>query len=47
MPPLRGLVVCASQALVVGLAGGFFYKFAIGDPGIQKVEDYYKENPPR
>ena len=47
MPPLRGLVVCASQGLAVGLAGGFIYKFAIGDPGIQKVEDYYKENPPR
>ena len=47
MPPLRGLVVCASQGLAVALVGGFIYKFAIGDPGIQKVEDYYKENPPR
>lgn len=47
MDPLKGLVTCAAQGLGVGLAGAFFYKFAIGDPGIQKVEDYYKENPPR
>jgi len=46
-PPLRGLVVCAAQGLAVGLAGGFFYKFFIGDPGIQAIEDYYKENPTR
>lgn len=45
--PLKGLVVCAGQAMAVGLAGGFFYKFFLGDPGIQAVEDYYKENPPR
>jgi hypothetical protein len=47
MDPLKGLVTCAAQGLAVGLAGGFFYKFFIGDPGIQKIEDYYKENPPR
>jgi len=47
MPPLRGLVVCASQGLAVAISGGLFYKFFIGDPGLKKVEDYYKENPPR
>jgi hypothetical protein len=47
MDPLRGLVTCAAQGLGVALAGAFFYKFFIGDPGLQKVEDYYKENPPR
>jgi hypothetical protein len=47
MDPLKGLVTCAAQGLAVALAGGFFYKFFIGDPGIQKIEDYYKENPPR
>ncbi len=47
MPPLKGLVVCASQGLAFGLAGGLFYNIFIGNPGIQKIEDYYKENPPR
>ena len=47
MPPLRGLVVCASQGLAVGLAGGLVYNVVWGNPGIKKVEDYYKENPPR
>mmetsp|Transcript_5395 Transcript_5395/g.7803 ORF Transcript_5395/g.7803 Transcript_5395/m.7803 type:complete len:111 (-) Transcript_5395:2099-2431(-) len=47
MPPLRGLVVCASQGIAVGLAGGLVYNVVWGNPGIQKVEDYYKENPPR
>ena len=47
MPPLRGLVVCASQGLAVALAGGITYNVVWGNPGIQKVEDYYKENPPR
>ena len=47
MDPLKGLVTCASQGLAVALTGAFFYKFFIGDPGIQKIDDYYKENPPR
>ncbi|KAL3776801.1 hypothetical protein ACHAW5_006220 [Stephanodiscus triporus] len=47
MPPLRGLVVCASQGLAVALLGGIAYKVLIGDPQIQKIDDYYKENPPR
>jgi len=47
MPPLRGLVICATQGLAVSLVGGMVYKVFIGDPGIQAIEDYYKENPPR
>ena len=47
MPPLRGLVTCAAQGMAIALAGGFFYTFFIGNPGLKKVEDYYKENPPR
>ena len=46
-PPLRGLVITAMQGIAFGLAGGFGYKFFIGDPGIQAIEDYYKENPTR
>jgi hypothetical protein len=47
MPPLRGLVVCASQGLAVALLGGIAYNVLIGNPEIKKIEDYYKENPPR
>jgi len=47
MPPLKGLVVCASQGLAVSIAGGLVYNVFIGNPGIQAIEDYYKENPPR
>jgi len=47
MPPLRGLVVCASQGLAVGLAGGLVYNVFLGNPQIAKVEAYYEENPPR
>lgn len=46
-PPLQGLVICAAQGLAFAMAGGFVYKFSLGDPGIKAVEDYYKENPPR
>lgn len=47
MPPLKGLVTCASGGLAFGLAGGFGYKIFLGDPHTRKVEEYYMENPPR
>lgn len=47
MPPLRGLVVCASQGLAAGLAGGLVYNVFLGNPQIAKIEAYYEENPPR
>lgn len=46
-PPLQGLVICAAQAFVVALSGGFFYKTFFGDPSIKAINDYYKENPTR
>ena len=46
-PPLQGLVICACQALVLGLAGGFTYNIFMGNPALKKIEDYYKENPTR
>eukprot|EP00543_Licmophora_paradoxa_P000427 CAMPEP_0202444746 /NCGR_PEP_ID=MMETSP1360-20130828/3700_1 /ASSEMBLY_ACC=CAM_ASM_000848 /TAXON_ID=515479 /ORGANISM="Licmophora paradoxa, Strain CCMP2313" /LENGTH=73 /DNA_ID=CAMNT_0049060793 /DNA_START=240 /DNA_END=461 /DNA_ORIENTATION=+ len=46
-PPLQGFVITAFQGLALAFAGGFAYKFGMGDPGIKKIEDYYKENPPR
>jgi hypothetical protein len=47
MPPLRGLIVCASQGMAVALLGGLAYNVLIGNPELKKIEDYYKENPPR
>lgn len=47
MPPLKGLVTCASGGLAFGLAGGFAYKLLLGDPDTRKIEEYYRENPPR
>lgn len=47
MPPLKGLVACATQGLAVALIGGLAYNYFIGNPEIQKVENYYKESPPR
>jgi len=47
MPPLKGLVTCAVQAGVVGLAGGLGYLVLIGNPGVKSIDDYYKENPTR
>ena len=46
-PPLQGLVVVAGQAIVIALAGGIAYNVFVGKPSIKKIEDYYKENPPR
>ena len=37
----------ANQGIAFGLVGGFGYKFFLGDPGMQQIEDYYKENPTR
>ena len=47
MEPLKGLTTCALQGLGFALTGGLIWKFTVGDPGTQMVEDYYKENPPR
>jgi hypothetical protein len=46
-PPLQGLVICAAQGIAFGLAGGFIYNVALGNPLVKKIEDYYKENPTR
>eukprot|EP00568_Trieres_chinensis_P011901 CAMPEP_0183290814 /NCGR_PEP_ID=MMETSP0160_2-20130417/402_1 /TAXON_ID=2839 ORGANISM="Odontella Sinensis, Strain Grunow 1884" /NCGR_SAMPLE_ID=MMETSP0160_2 /ASSEMBLY_ACC=CAM_ASM_000250 /LENGTH=73 /DNA_ID=CAMNT_0025451483 /DNA_START=68 /DNA_END=289 /DNA_ORIENTATION=+ len=46
-PPLQGLVITAFQGLGVAFIGGFAYNFFVGNPGIAKIEEYYKENPPR
>jgi hypothetical protein len=45
-PPLQGLVICASQGLVVSLLAAFAYRIFISNPETKKIENYYKENPP-
>ena len=47
MPPLRGLVICASQGIAFGLFGGIAYNVVWGNPQIAKIAAYYEENPPR
>ena len=47
MPPVRGFAMAAGHGVVLGLIGSFIFKFAIGDPQIRAIEEYYKENPPR
>lgn len=47
MPPLQGFSVAAAQAIGLALVVSFGYKYFFGDPQIKKIENYYKENPPR
>lgn len=47
MPPAQGFAMCAIHGSILALAGGFIFKFGIGDPQIKQIEEYYKENPPR
>lgn len=46
-PPLQGLVTVAAQGLAIAIAGGLAYRYFIGNPKLRKIEEYYKENPPR
>ena len=45
-PPLQGLVICATQGLVVALVAAFGYRFFIAIPENKAIDKYYKENPP-
>lgn len=46
-PPLQAFVKCASQGLVVALAGGLAFLYFVGNPRIAKIDKYYQDNPPR
>jgi len=46
-PPLQGLVMVAAQGLAIAIAGGLAYSTFVGYPKLRKIEEYYKENPPR
>ena len=45
--PAYSFMVCAAHGIVLGMIGGFGFKWLIGDKQIKMIEDYYKENPPR
>lgn len=47
LPPLQGFTAAAVHGTVLALAGGFAFKWMVGDPEIRAIESYYKENPPR
>ena len=47
MPPKQGLVMCALAGGAFSLVGGFAYLVIWGNPGIKRIEEYYKENPSR
>ena len=46
-PPLQGLVTVATQGLALAIVGAFAWKWTVGDPMINDIEKYYKENPSR
>mgnify|MGYP003390216125 CR=1 FL=1 len=47
LPPLQGFSMAAAHGVVFALAGALIWKYTYGNPAIKKIEDYYKENPPR
>ena len=47
MPPLQGFSMAAAHGVLLGFVVGGYYKFFMGDPDTKKIEEYYKENPPR
>ena len=47
MSAVRGFSMCATHAIVLGIATGLVYKFTMGDPSTRTIEEYYKENPPK
>jgi hypothetical protein len=47
VPALQGFSMAAIHGTIIALAGGFAFKYFIGDPQIKTIETYYRENPPR
>jgi hypothetical protein len=47
MAPLKGFAMCATHGIALGIVGGLFYKFFLGDPETRSIEEYYRENPPK
>ena len=47
MPPLQGFCMAATHGVILGLGVGLYYKFFMADPDTKKIEQYYRENPPR
>lgn len=47
MPPLQGFSMAATHGVLLGLAVAGYFKVFMGDPDTKKIEEYYRENPPR
>lgn len=47
MPPLQGFSMAATHGVILGLATGLYYKYFMADVDTKKIEQYYRENPPR
>ena len=47
LAPLEGFAHAAVHGTVLGFVSAFVYKFAMGDPDTQDINEYYEENPPR
>lgn len=45
--PLEGFTHAAVHGTVLGFIAGFAFKFAMGDPDANLINEYYEENPPR
>merc|ERR1711935_276726 len=44
LPPLEGFTHAAVHGSVLGFLAGFAYKFTMGDPDTNDINDYYEEN---
>ncbi len=47
MTPIRGFSMAATHGLILGFGAALYYKFFMADPDTKRIEDYYRENPPR
>jgi hypothetical protein len=47
LPPLKGFSMAAIHGCIFAFAGACVFKFAIGDPQVRTIKQYYIDNPPR
>jgi len=43
-PPLRGLVIVASQAFGIGLVAALTYKYTVSEPQMRRYKQYYENH---
>lgn len=47
MPPLQGFSMAATHGLILGFGAALYFKYFHMDADTKKIEQYYRENPPR